>query len=336
MNSAATRVTAACLYPATITSGLLLAYYLLFPLNLPLFSILLPLALGFAVVGIMERLQPYRAEWNIAQNDLATDAGYIGINVALREAVNVFFKLGIIAAAAAAGLSAQALELWPTHWHPLLQVLPALLIFDFFEYWFHRCSHRYRFLWRFHAVHHSPKRLYFFNAARFHFVDWIVLSAIEVAVLLVMGADPKVIALCVVFIQIHGLFQHANIELKLGPLNYLVSGPELHRWHHSKIVAESDKNFGNNVIVWDLLFGSYFLPKDRQVGVIGLLNPNYPTGYWQQLKAAFAKTPVDKPADYYQRQAHYAAALAEENAMAAAAEPPGSQNGNGRYANPDK
>lgn len=309
-------IIAISLYPATITATLLLGYYLLFPLGLALPSIVLPLALGFATVGIMERLQPYRPHWNQSQNDVPTDSVYIGINVALREVVNITFKLGLISLAAFIGLGDNGLGLWPTHWNPLLQILPALIVFDFFEYWFHRCSHRYRWLWRFHAVHHSPKRLYFFNAARFHFVDWIVLSAIEVAVLFAMGADPKVIALCVVFIQIHGLFQHANIELKLGPLNYVVSGPELHRWHHSKIVKESDTNFGNNVIIWDLLFGTYFLPKNRQVGVIGLLNPKYPETYLGQLKAAFLKTPIDKPSDYYQRKAHYEHEIARENAEA--------------------
>ncbi len=304
---------AATLYPLTILATLLIGYNLLYAQQLPLLSILLPLSLGFLVVGIMERLQPYRPAWNQSHQDVPTDSLYIGINVGLRELVNIGFKLGLISLAAAVGLDSNGLGVWPTDWHPLLQVLPALVVFDFFEYWFHRCSHRYRFLWRFHAVHHSPKRLYFFNAARFHFVDWIVLSAIEVAVLFAMGADPKVIALCVIFIQVHGLFQHANIELKLGPLNYLVSGPELHRWHHSKIVSESDTNFGNNVIIWDILFGTYYLPKERQVGVIGLLNPAYPESYWGQLKAAFLRTPVDKPLDYYQRKAHYEQLIAAEN-----------------------
>lgn len=302
------------LYPLTIIGSLWLGYQLLFIEQLPLYSILLPLALGFVLIGIMERVQPFRLAWNVAQNDVLTDTAYIGINVALREIVNVVFKLGLISLAAAAGLASDGLGLWPVGWHPLLQIIPALLVFDFFEYWYHRASHRHRFLWRFHAIHHSPKRLYFFNAARFHFVDWIILSIIEVAILFALGADPRVIALCVVFIQIHGLFQHANIDLKLGPLNYLVSGPELHRWHHSKLIHESDTNFGNNVIVWDLLFGTWFLPRDRTVGVLGLLNPEYPASFAGQLKAAFARKSMDKPADYYGREKYYEEQILAENA----------------------
>ena len=296
------KLIAVTLYPLTIAASIGLGHALLFTWQLPLFSIMLPLGIAFVVIGVMERLQPFRPQWNVAQNDVPTDAIYIGLNVALREVVNVVFKLGLIALAATLGLSSQGLGLWPVHWHPVLQLIPALLIFDFFEYWYHRASHRHRFLWRFHAIHHSPKRLYFFNAARFHFVDWIVLSIIEVAILFAMGADPKVIALAVVFIQVHGLFQHANIDLKLGLLNYVVSGPELHRWHHSKIIQESDTNLGNNVIVWDIVFGTWFLPKDKTVGVLGLMNPDYPTSFRGQLAAAFAATPLDKPADYYEKK----------------------------------
>lgn len=301
------------LYPLTMAAGLGLAVFLLCGLALPLFSILIPLGLAFFLIGVMERILPYRSQWNRSHQDVLTDSAYIGINVLLREIVNTGLKLGVLALIAAGWWSSEGLGWWPTDWHPLTQLIPALLIFDFFEYWYHRCSHRYRWLWRFHAVHHSAKRLYFFNAARFHFVDWVILSVIEFIILLLLGAQPEVIAVCVVFIQIHGLFQHANIDLKLGPLNYIVSGPELHRWHHSKLIQESDTNFGNNVIVWDLLFGTWYLPKNRQVGVIGLLNADYPEQYLTQLRAAFASQRLDKPSDYYGREAEYEAAVIAEN-----------------------
>jgi sterol desaturase/sphingolipid hydroxylase (fatty acid hydroxylase superfamily) len=306
------RIASYSLYPLTLATGIAIAHYLLYGLNLPLPIIAIPLGLAFAVVGVSERLMPYRKHWNDSAGDVATDSFYIVANLLLREIGNVAFKLILLGAFAAIGFHSK-LGIWPAEWHPVLQMLLALFVFDFFEYWFHRGSHRFGSLWRFHAIHHSPTRLYFFNAARFHFVDWMALTAIEVVVLLAIGADPKIVALSVVFIQTHGLFQHGNLAVKLGWLNYWVSGPELHRWHHSKLIEESDRNFGNNVIVWDLVFGTYFNPADRQVGVIGLLNPAFPSGYWGQLKAAFAKTPVDKPADFYQREAHYLDQVKLEN-----------------------
>jgi sterol desaturase/sphingolipid hydroxylase (fatty acid hydroxylase superfamily) len=93
--------------------------------------------------------------------------------------------------------------------------------------------------------------------------------------------------------SIKGFFQHSNVDTKLGWLNYIISGPELHRWHHSRIIRESNTNYGNNVIVWDILFGTFFLPKELAVGELGLINRNYPSTFMSQLKAPFIKA-IDK------------------------------------------
>ncbi len=300
-------------YPLTMVAGVTSAWYLLYARELPVYWVILPLSVAFLFVGIMERLLPYRRNWNQSQGDVGTDAVYIVFNYALREGSGLLLKVGLITVLSQVPQSLAVQSLWPQHWHPVWQMVLAILVLDFFEYWFHRASHKVPFLWRFHAVHHSPKRLYFFNAARFHFVDWLVLNAIEVGVLFLIGVDPKVIALSAAFVQIHGLFQHANIETRLGPLNYLLSAAELHRWHHSKVVAESDRNFGNNVILWDLLFGTFYLPAGREVGVLGLMNPAYPQDFLGQAVAPFRRLPQDKPADYRQRQGDYQRALLEEN-----------------------
>lgn len=100
------------------------------------------------------------------------------------------------------------------------------------------------------------------------------------------------------FNSIHGLFQHSNVNVRLGPLNYIFSMSELHRWHHSKVIAESDTNFGNNLIVWDLVFGTWFLPKGRSVGPIGLLADDYPKHFSAQMVAPFASRDISKPLGY--------------------------------------
>ena len=103
----------------------------------------------------------------------------------------------------------------------------------------------------------------------------------------VLGVSPEVLALYFVFYGLNGFFQHCNIEMRMGFLNYIISGPELHRWHHSKFGEESNNNYGNNLIIWDLLFGTWFLPSDREVGDLGLINRNYPLGFMHQLGTPF-------------------------------------------------
>jgi len=61
-----------------------------------------------------------------------------------------------------------------------------------------------------------------------------------------------------------GRFQHGNLALTLGPLNYLFSAPAPHRWHHARDPRIAACNFGGDVLVWDLLFGTFFLPSDRE------------------------------------------------------------------------
>jgi sterol desaturase/sphingolipid hydroxylase (fatty acid hydroxylase superfamily) len=92
-----------------------------------------------------------------------------------------------------------------------------------------------------------------------------------------------------VFYAINGFFQHCNIDLRMGILNFIISGPQLHRWHHSVEIQESNTNYGNNLIVWDLLFRTWFLPGARDVGILGLVNREYPLDFLSQLKTPFVK-----------------------------------------------
>jgi sterol desaturase/sphingolipid hydroxylase (fatty acid hydroxylase superfamily) len=55
---------------------------------------------------------------------------------------------------------------------------------------------------------------------------------------------------------------------------------------------ESDTNFGNNLIIWDVLFGTRFLPADREVGPLGLNNRTYPASFLAQMKSPFVNSPA--------------------------------------------
>ena len=162
-----------------------------------------------------------------------------------------------------------------------------ILIADFFRYWLHRLCHEWLPLWRLHAVHHSPHKLYSMNVGRFHPLEKSIQFIFDALPFIILGITQDVLALYFLFYSVNGFFQHCNIKIYLGPLNYIISGPELHRWHHSMIIKESNKNFGNNLIVWDLLFGTWYLPKVGCVEKLGLINRNYPLGLIKQLKSPF-------------------------------------------------
>lgn len=76
----------------------------------------------------------------------------------------------------------------------------------------------------------------------------------------------------VVWYAINGFFQHCHFDLRLDLLNDLLRGPELPRWHRSMVKQESNHNYGNYFIIGDLVFGSWYWPKDRGVQELGLVN----------------------------------------------------------------
>jgi len=187
----------------------------------------------------------------------------------------------VIAGALSRALGA---TLWPLEWPLLAQLALALVIAELPQYWLHRLQHEHEALWRFHATHHSAPRLYWLNAARFHPVDISLLYVVGYLPLVALGCPEVVIMLFTLFDAVFGMLQHSNIAMRLGPLNRLFSAAQPHRWHHSRTLVEANTNYGSNLIVWDLLFGTFFLPEREPPEAIGIGDmPDFPQQYAAQL-----------------------------------------------------
>jgi len=254
----------------------------------PALSILPVLAGAYLFLAVSERMLPWHRSWLRPQGDLRTDVGLFVTN----GVVNGLATPVLLAAATFLGAALAArvgIGLWPADW-PLLAQLPlALVVAELVEYSFHRAMHEVPWLWRFHATHHSAPRLYWLNAARFHPIDLFLVGSVKMVPLAVLGAAAPVFALVNLFSGVHGAYQHANVPVRLGPLNWIFSMTELHRWHHSRRIDEANHNYGGNLIVWDVVFGTRWLPTDREppeaIGMESL--PAFPTGFWDNLLAPF-------------------------------------------------
>lgn len=240
------------------------------------------------IVGVCEFLLPAYPEWTDSQGDVGTDLIHALVSmIMLPPLLELGVKVLILSMATT--LVGTALLVWPTHWHVAAQLLLAMIVTQFFEYWAHRLMHEVPLLWRLHATHHSPGRLYWLNAARFHPIDTGATFSLSMFSLLVLGAGEELLMLVAVWTAVHGLFQHANIDVRLGPLNWIFSMAELHRWHHSRKLEEANNNYGNNILLWDIIFGTVFWPRDRRADPnIGLKDmDDFPTGYLGQIASPF-------------------------------------------------
>ncbi len=286
--SAVSRIGAAASYPAVVGAGFAV-YAALTSLGWDVRpASYAAVVMGAALVTLHEARLPHRREWRPSVGDVRADAAYLA---AVQAALPLLLSFTLVAALA--GLLErrgwQASGLWPGDWPVAAQAALLLAAADFPRYWLHRAFHRFSWMWRLHAVHHSPLRLYWLNVGRFHPIEKAMQYAADTLPFALLGVAPEVLAVYFVFYAVNGFFQHSNCEVRLGPLNYLVSGPELHRWHHSMLPEESDRNFGNNLIVWDVLFGTRFLPQGREVGALGLRNRAYPPGFLAQMRTPFVK-----------------------------------------------
>ena len=240
------------------------------------------IGVGLAIV-ILEWKFPEHLEWRPRARDICADAAFMAL-------VQVGFAR-LLAALAAITIAAWTHEharsaLWPHEWPLWSQAIVMVLAVDFVRYWLHRACHRYGPLWRLHEVHHSPDILYVLNVGRFHPLEKALQFCCDSVPFLILGVAPELIACYFLLYSVNGLFQHSNVRLRYGWLNYIVGSAETHRWHHARDPRTAACNFGNTTIVWDLLFGTWHLPR-HALDAIGIPDRTYPKGFWAQMQAPF-------------------------------------------------
>ena len=159
---------------------------------------------------------------------------------------------------------------------PLVVALPTalqggfgLLLFDVGIYWTHRFSHEIPFMWRFHRIYYSTEQLDWVSGFRGDPFDGI-LAAPAFVFLVVAGFSAEFSGALLVVQIVTGLFLHANVRWRWRPLHKVVLTPEFYHWHHSNEADARSTNYSVFLPVWDIIFGTYFMPLDRRPMVYGI------------------------------------------------------------------
>jgi sterol desaturase/sphingolipid hydroxylase (fatty acid hydroxylase superfamily) len=171
---------------------------------------------------------------------------------------------------------------------PLLARAAAILIIgDFIGYWMHRAFHGRR-LWIFHAVHHSSVDLDWLSSVRLHPVNDVLMRVAGVLPVLAIGFAPIAVAGIIPVLTFMAILVHANVDWDWGPLRSVLISPRFHRWHHTSEEEARDKNFAGLLPLWDIAFGTYYMPNDRRPTVFGTAT-EVPHGLISQLAFPFSQ-----------------------------------------------
>jgi sterol desaturase/sphingolipid hydroxylase (fatty acid hydroxylase superfamily) len=210
----------------------------------------------------------------ILRKGIGADLGYYFLNSFLLALV-LALPLGLLAWAvyhtvpASLHVATTALPLWA-------RALAALLVGEIGYYWYHRLSHEIPSLWRFHSIHHSATQIDFLVNTRAHPVDAVLSHFSGLVPIYVLGLGgplgaagsmvPVVVALTG---RVWGFFIHANLRWRLGPLEWLVTTPAFHHWHHT-LTEPTNRNYASTLPWLDRMFGTHYLPREGRPTAYGI------------------------------------------------------------------
>ena len=242
----------------------------------------------------LERLVPLRRH-KAFHGSLGSDVGYYFIN-GLVPGLLLAGPMSLVAWGAY-HLVPYSVHAAVTSWPLWLRAIAALIISEIGFYWGHRWTHAIPFLWRFHSVHHSAEHVYFLVSARAHPFDNAFIKLCGLVPVYVIGignpltpSGNLVPLLVVLFGTVWGFFIHSNLRWRLGPLEWVISTPGFHHWHHTK-TDHRDRNFASMLPFVDLIFGSFHLPRRQWPSAYGI-ETSLPNTLVGQLIYPFRPGPV--------------------------------------------
>lgn len=154
-----------------------------------------------------------------------------------------------------------------------VQLLLIFVMRDFMQWAIHRLLHNVNWMWEFHKVHHSTEEMGFAALLRYHWMENIIYRTLEYIPLAMVGFSITDFFIVHIFTLITGQLGHANLKITLGPLKYLLNGPQMHLWHHAKNMPVSHPkgfNYGITLSIWDFIFKTNYWPSDDENLPIGL------------------------------------------------------------------
>ena len=226
-------------------------------------------AIILAILWMGESVAPM---FEARRRRLAHGAANLALGVLNGALVSTFFAgatLLVTEWARTHGVGLLNLTAWPgaVEW-PL-----AIVLFDCWQYLWHRLNHVVPVLWRFHSVHHSDAEMDATSAVRFHTAEILLSSTARLAILPVLGMTVQQALLYETLVLPVILFHHSNVRVPGAldrALRAVIVTPWMHWVHHSRWQPETDSNFSSLFSWWDRIFRTFRLREDPHTIELGL------------------------------------------------------------------
>ena len=199
------------------------------------------------------------------------DLAYFGVNhllIGVFLVVSTHFAHDYFAWAISPSLQAHFVAL-----PAIVRFVLVILAADAVEYISHRAYHEVPWLWRIHAVHHSPEHMDWLSGSRLHFFEPLATRALVLVPIVLLGFPQDTIFAYLIFISVQSVLIHSNIKMDVGWLRYVIVTPQFHHWHHASDAEAIDKNYAAHTPLFDMLGRTWHLPKDRWPVKYGTVKP---------------------------------------------------------------
>lgn len=234
-------------------------------------------AIVFAGVATLEVFWPRRKQILTRRDRWPGNIGLTILNVLLMRFILPLSLTGFADMANQNGLGILSQITMPL----TIQIFLSIVLLDLVIYAQHVVFHQIPFLWRLHRVHHADTEIDITTALRFHPIEILISMAIKFTAVAAIGTPAEAVLLFEIILNACAMFNHGNLRLPNNVdsiLRHFLVTPDMHRVHHSVIVAETNSNYGFNIPLWDWLFGTYCAqPKhghtDMTIGLNQFRNP---------------------------------------------------------------
>jgi sterol desaturase/sphingolipid hydroxylase (fatty acid hydroxylase superfamily) len=163
-------------------------------------------------------------------------------------------------------------------WWFLLSVMLLILATDLWAYLLHRAQHRFPVLWAMHSLHHSAEALSIITGARFFWLEGGINTAAFSVLGIIFKTPPEVVTIVALLYILPDGLAHTNVRLPLGRFALFLNNPQYHRIHHSVEPQHRDKNFCKMLPLFDVIFGTAWVPGKDEFPETGLVSREKATG----------------------------------------------------------